>query len=298
MRTTWGAAVVHDKTAYFSSGRCVYAYTIPEDKWSKLKSCIYKEFCMAVVNHKLTTIGGRNGDTATNTLLCLFGISPEMTWEDLLPPMPTKRVRPAAVTTPTHLVVAGGRTQRNGAGLSTVEVLNLHTLQWTSPNGTPEALVCPSMTLCGEHVYLSGDGAIFSCSMEELIKSSKTATSTSSNSVWARLPNTPTYYTTLVTLRGHVLTVGGSNKQYDGTPTGAIHRYDRSTNSWSTIGEMPIPRYRTLVTVLPSNELVVVGGDNGPFSWCSITEIAYPYNSIPSLPPPFLACILDTWKLT
>ena len=138
----FGAAVVHNNTAYFSEGWDVYLYAIPEDKWSKLKPCSNTYFSMAVVGHKLTAIGGRHGFTATNTLLCLSGSSSKMKWKELLPPMPTERVRPAAVTTPTHLVVAGGRkydTVGIDVGLSTVEVLNLHTLQWASATSSPEA---------------------------------------------------------------------------------------------------------------------------------------------------------------
>ena len=60
MTSNWGAAVVHDNTVYFSSGQGIYSYTISEDKWSKLKLCSYGYFSMAVVNHKLTTIGGKH----------------------------------------------------------------------------------------------------------------------------------------------------------------------------------------------------------------------------------------------
>ena len=272
-----GAAVVHEDTAYFSYARDVHSYIIPEDKWSKLKPCSYGYFSMAVVNHKLTSIGGWDDSSATNTLLCLSSsVLPK--WKKLLPPMPTKRVRPAAVTTPTHLVVAGGRTHKLMTspchGLSTVEVLNLHTLQWALASRSPEALKYPSVTLCGEHVYLSGNEVMFSCSVEELVKSCKPAATHrhAGDSVWTRLPDIPTYYHTLATLRGRVLTIGGRDGD---TTTGAIHCYNRSTNSWSAIGEMPTPRHFTLVAVLPSNELVVVGGFKGPRSPCSITEIAH-----------------------
>ena len=272
MTSSQGAAVVHDNTAYFSSGHDVYSYAISEDKWSKLKPCSYGYFSMAVVNHKLTTIGGwdESQSSATNTLLCLSSWILTK-WKNILPPMPTKRVRPTAVTTPTHLVVAGGRTQQYGDGLSVVEVLNLHTLQWASASSLPEALWCPSMTLCGEHVYLSDNYTAFSCSVEELVKSCKPASTNSSagDSAWTRLPDTPTYYTTLATLRGCVLAIGDLRN----TLTGTVHCYDRSTNSWSAIGEIPTPRYATLIAVLPSNELVVVGGQDGLLS-NSITEIA------------------------
>ena len=107
-----GAAVVHGNTAYFSQLNRVYSYTLSQDKWTQLKRCKYERFSMAVVNNQLTTIGGRQhgDDTTTNSLLCLSRSSSEMKWEELLPPMPTPRIWSAAVTTPTHLIVAGGET--------------------------------------------------------------------------------------------------------------------------------------------------------------------------------------------
>ena len=249
-----GTAVIHNNTLYYSQYSTVFSYTIPEDKWSSIDSD-QKFFSLAVINHKLTTIGGTVDEYfITDTILCL---SESLEWEELLPSMPSARVMPAAVTTPTHLVVAGGSTGISGSGFSTVEVLNLHTLQWASASSSPETLTGHSMILCDEHVYLSAHGrTIFSCSVEELVNS------TSRDSVWTTLPDTPKSRTNLATLRGYVLTTD--------TSTGAIHCYDRSTNSWSVVGEMPPPRYDTLVTVLPSNELMVIEGQD-----CRLTEIAH-----------------------
>ena len=266
-----GAAVVHGNTAYFSQGRNVYSYTLSEDKWTKLKQCEYESFSMAVVNNQLTTIGGEDDFNATNILLCLTRSSSKMKWEKLLPPMPTHRMYSAAVTTPTHLIVAGGRIEYAGT-LSVVETLDTNTLQWSSVSSSPEALEFPNMVLCNGQIYLSGHSKIFSCSVEELLKSCKPAFSNSSdgNSVWIKLADIPVpYYATLTRLRGQVLAIGGRNQKL--VPTRAIHCYDRSTNSWSVIGEMPTPRASPLVAVLPSHELnqIVVGGLG-----CSVNEIA------------------------
>ena len=114
------------------------------------------------------------------------------------------------------------------------------------------------MTLCNGQLYLSKDSKIFSCSVEELLKSRKPASTNSSGSVWTKLTDISVpYYASLTTLRGQVLAIGGSDQQL--TPTGAIHQYNRSTNSWSVIGEMPTPREGPLLAVLPSHELIVVG---------------------------------------
>ena len=259
------AAVVHGNTAYFSQRHSVYEYTLSQDKWTQLQQCGYIYFSMAVVNNQLTTIGGQRGGTATNLLLCLSRSSSEMKWEELLPPMPTSRAWSAAVTTPTHLIVAGGKTGLFGDALSVVETLDTNTLQWSSVSSSPKALEDPNMTLCNGQLYLSRHSKIFSCSVEEL-KSSKPASTSSSGSVWTTLPDIPVRYNaSLTTLRGQVLAIGGSDQWGGGTPTGAIHQYNRSTNSWSVIGKMLKKRASPLIAVLPSHELIVVG---------DVTEIA------------------------
>ena len=247
----------------------MYSYTLSQDKWARLKQCEQLYFSMAVVNNQLTTIGGEHAKTATNTLLSLSRSSSEMKWEELLPPMPTPRIWSAAVTTPTHLIVAGGKTEFGGHGLSVVETLDTNTLQWSSVSSLPKALDTPKLTLCTGQLYLSAGSTIFSSSVEDLLKSRKSRFNWSKNSVWTRLSlaDIPALHSaTLTTMRGQVLAIGGKDGD---TPTGAIQRYNRSTNSWSDIGAMPTPRARPLVAVLPSDELIVVGGLN-----CSVTEIA------------------------
>ena len=264
MESSLGAAVVHGSTAYFSNDYDVYSYTVPENKWTKLPQCKYKNFATAVINDALTTIGGEDCQwVATNTSLSLSGSK----WEEVLPPMPTEKRIPAAATTPTHLVVAGGL---RGDFLETVEVLNTETLQWSTASSLPEAVRFPQMTTCGGRLYLSGDdnNKFSSCFVEHLLKSTN---SSECGSVWTRLASIPTpRWSRLATLRGHVLAIGGID---GGNATGAIHCYDVATNSWSVIGEMPTPRYLVLTAVLPSNELVVVGGQMTVGEYFTITEV-------------------------
>ena len=255
--------MVYGNTAYFSTDYNVYSYTVPENKWTKLPQCKNQCFAMAVINDALTTIGGIDLQGAVNTLVSLS----ESAWEEVLPPMPTKRAQTAAANTPTHLVVAGGRLSRRVDGITTVEVLNTETLHWSTASSLPRAVRCPQMTTCGGRLYLSGD-IIFSCSVEDLLKSTN---SSDGGSVWTRLASIPTpRWSSLATLRGRVLAIGG----IDGVnPTAYIYCYDVATNSWSVIGEMPTPRFLVLTAVLPSNELVVVGGQRSSIDLCTITEV-------------------------
>lgn len=275
----WGTAMVHRGTVYVSKNRRMFAFSISEDKWTELKSSQYEDFCMAVVHDKLTAIGGSSKGVATNSLLCLSESTSGTTWEELLLPMLTKRIRAAAVTTRNHLVVAGGRSvvALHSGVLFSVETLNLDSLlnQWSYASSLPQALQYPRMILCGDHLYLSENSTIFSCSVEELLESCKPASTTCSDidygPVWTKLANIPVRYdSSLTTLKGQVLAVGGSH-QYGGTPTGAILRYSRVDNFWNVIGEIPIPRY---ATVIPCNELIVMGGEDERGRYYNITEIA------------------------
>ena len=265
MRSEWGSAAVHGSTAYFSRDYNVYSYTVPENKWTKLPQCKYERFAMAVINDALTTIGGWDDQyEATNTLLRISGSS----WEEVLPPMPTKRVRAATANTPTHLVVAGGKKTKTGFSLVTVEVLNTDSLQWSIASCFPKMDGSTLMTKSGGRIYLTGQSNnVFSCSVEDLLKSTN-----NSGSVWTRLARIPTQWeSSIATVRGRVLAIGGRD---GGNSTRAIHCYDIATNSWSVIGEMPTQRALNLTAVLPSNQLVVVGGWKANLTSSTITDIA------------------------
>ena len=267
--------------AYFSALYNVYSFELP-DKWTKLQQCPYKLFGLAVINEQLTAIGGMNESwNITNILLSLKHGQSGSEWEQFLPPMPTARVCPASITTPTHLIVVG---RISSSFLFTVEVMDIETLQWSTASGLPQVIGYPKMTLCDEHLYLTHNNTLLFCSIEGLLQSSKEPVSTDSSngSVWTRLANIPVCYTSsLVTLGGRVLAI--TSEDCNGRLTGTIHCYNKATNSWSIIGEMPTPREYVLTAVLPTNKLVVVGGD--------ITIYGYKFTEIGEVVPD------KTWKL-
>lgn len=285
MTSEHGVAVVHGNTAYFSQGLDVYSYTVPENKWEELQSCKYQGFSLAIVSEKLTAIGGWEF-SSVNTLFSLSGTNCKK-WENILPSMPTKRLDTAAVTTPTHLVVAGGTTSLMGEPISTIEILNTQTRQWSTASCSPftSSFDKPGMTVSSEYLYLYQNNVMLSCSVEELLQSCKPLSTSCSHAgfVWVRLADIPVPCgASLAILRGHVLAVGGSHEKrsyFKRNPTTpAIHCYDRKTNSWSLFGEMSTPRSRTQTVVLHNNELVVVGGDRYESTFfpreSKVTEVA------------------------
>ena len=265
-------SVVDGSVAYFRPGgsNSVFAYNSTNNKWSELPKCPNYDFSLAMVNSLLTAIGGKTSNyEVTNSLLSLTGNK----WTKQFPPMPTKRWLTVVVCSGRSLVVAGGSTGYKK--LSTVEVMDTETLQWSTASSLPHQLCQKTVTLCGDQVYMLGgwdqsgkpSKSVFTCSLDALLQSSqpqslgeqlKTLSSASRSEVWHRLADTPVYLFTCTSLHGRLLAVGGRDS--DNKKTTAIHMYNTTTNSWEVISHMTTPRSDCLVAVLPHNELMVVGG--------------------------------------
>ena len=258
-----GAAVVDGGVAYFlncDGQTCSYNST--NKKWSELPKYPYRHGSLAVVNGQLTAIGGRDNTLlCTNELLTLRGWLLR-SWSDVFPTMPTKRYDTTAITSKEHLIVAGGSTGLYlPENINTVEVMDTKTLVWSTVAGLPHPYNEASATICGDHLYMLGgfdhEGkgktkSVLICSLTELLQSS------SSSSVWHRVADVPAYFSACAAVNGQLLAVGGCDEAYKATA--AIHKYNPTTNSWDHICDMPTARYHCLVAVLPTNEMMAVGG--------------------------------------
>ena len=200
--------------------------------------------------------------------------------------MPTKRCLTAVVCSGRSLVVAGG-TGDNYTRLSTVEVMDTESLQWSTASSLPHPLSSASATICGENLYLLGSynqsdhatKSVFTCSLSVLLQScqpqplgARSLSPAQESGVWQKTADTPVYLTTCTTLCGHLLAVGGHDS--DRKPITAIHKYDPVKNSWTVISHMAIPRYQGLVAVLPGDKLMVVGGNVDTYRKIPDVEIA------------------------
>ena len=266
-------AAVDGSMAYFlpELSKSVFAYNSTNNKWSEIPKCPNSSFSLAMVNSVLTAIGGKTSNyEVTNSLLSLT----DNKWTKQFPPMPTKRWLTVVVCSGKSLVVAGGVGEGNKY-LSTVEVMDTETLQWSTATSLPHPLSRASATLCGDQVYMLGgfyhiaqqSKSVFTCSLAALLQSCqpqslvarlKTLSLASRPKVWHQLADTPVTLSTCASLHGRLLAVGGEDS--DGKYTTAIHMYNTTTNSWEVISHMATPRCRCSVAVLPHNELMVVGG--------------------------------------
>ena len=243
----------------------VCSYDSCSKKWRELPKYPRKFSCLAIVNGQLTAIGGYSlPEYYTNKLLSL-----QTEWKEIFPPMPTKRSTIVAVTTKEHLIVAGGC---RAGSLTTVEVMDTKNLVWSTVASLPHPYHGTSVTISGDQLHILGGEddkgktkSVLTCSLTELLQSS-------SSSIWHRVADAPAYRSTCATVNGELLAVGRCDK--DDKPSSAIHKYNPTTNSWDLISNMPTARFFNFVAVLPTNEMMVVGGCDGSYGTFKTVEIA------------------------
>ena len=269
-----GAAVVDRNVAYFvgwSGQTC--SYNLSTKKWSELPECPYESSSLAVVRGLLTAIGGHRKGATDSKLLSIVN-DEDKKWVEHFPPMPTKRSHTAAVTTEKHLIVAGGESGLSNR-LDTVEVMDIHTLVWSTAASLPHPYSRASATICGDHIYMLGGfviGGLISKSVVTCLLSKFLETCNKTDSVWNKIPNVPrslctwrtiadvpVYHSTCAAVNGELVAVGG-RRYAERKIIDSIHKYNPTTDSWDIISNMPTARDNCLVAVLPTNEMMVVGG--------------------------------------
>ena len=272
-----GAAVVDGNTVYINSEELNQVYSCQinsgDQQWSTLPDSHYYYFSLAVIDSLLTSIGGSTSQyvsPSTNTLLSLTGEGRERQWSEVFPPMPTARNFHASVTTEQVLVVAGGND--GSKRLDTVEVMNIPNKQWSTAIHLPHPFVQISATICGDRLYLGGgydeghkpSKSVLTCSLPDLLRPQSLGAKLHTLSlaykpgVWRHIKDLQVTRSTLTTLGGHLVAIGGTDDSYNSTAD--ARRYDPQTNSWHVIMTMKTKRYRPLVAVLPENRLIIVGG--------------------------------------
>ena len=255
-----GAAVEDENVVYFVTwdSNILCSYDSSSKRWRGLSRCPYQYCNLAIVNGQLTAVGGMDSHLrCINKLLSL-----QTGRKEVFPPMPTKQRSTTAVTSKEHLVVAGGATGPLQSDIiSIVEVMDTKTLVWSTVASLPHPYFRASGTICGDQLYMLGGWddkgmktkSVLTCSLTELLQSSS-----SSSSIWHRVADAPANYSTCAAVNGELLAVGGCDKHLD--LIAAIHKYNPTINSWDLISNMPTARYWSLVAVLPTNEMMVVGG--------------------------------------
>ena len=269
-------AVVDGSVAYFNPAMTnpAHAYNSTTDTWSRLPDCCTERTTLAIVNGLLTTVGGRVGGDNNNKLFSLRVEWRDRKWTEVFPPMTTKRGVVIAVATGRALIVAGGYGDRGH--LTTVEIMNTDTRQWSTAADLPQPMHSASATVCGDRIYMCDRESVIACSLPALLQScspkvfeAQPSTPSPQGPVWSTVAVLPVKYSTLVSINNHLLAIGGLDS--NDKPTTAVHLYDPVNNSWQTISHLRTARDSCFAVVLPNNRIMVVGGYT-PESWASETN--------------------------
>ena len=266
-------AVVEGNTIYISpslSNEVYSCHVISGDQqWSTLARHRYCDFSLVLINGLLTSVGGYGDGHYTNSLLSLTREGRKRQWSVVFPAMPTPRGYTASVTTEHALIVAGGLREQY---LDTVEVMDIPSQQWTTASRLPHPFILMSATICGDQLYLAGgyderrksSKSVLTCSLTDLLPPQSlgarlhTLSLADKTGLWRQARNLPITFSTLTTLDGRLLAIGG--KDDSDKYAASVHCYDTRTDSWRVVSEMKGARSWCLAVALPKDRLLVVGG--------------------------------------
>ncbi len=273
-------AVVINGIVYVGGGWCckdciVCRYHPIENEWAELPPSPVKYFGVGQVSGQLVLVGGRVASTGKVTGDVLVFVSDSQSWEKSVTAMPTARQGPSVVSHSTVLVVCGGMDD-SSTTLPTVEMYSSEASQWYQCPALPFSRDFMSSVTIGDTLFLVGGyserevvsatRSILSASLTALIDRAlhRSSGSASAESLWTpvSLEDVPYYRSAAASIGGYLLALGGTDTPEWNEASDSIRTYLHSSSTWTQTGKLPLPCYRTTAVLLPTNELLIIGGYN------------------------------------
>ena len=231
----------------------LYIHSPTTDTWSHIDTPVFY-FALTTYHSQLVLVGGRKftGEYRGNKL---WTLAEHDQWRETLPPMTTERHSASAVEYAENILVAGG-VDDNGRTVNIVEVYNGH--HWAKARCLPRPCChMKSAVLDGCWYLIGGEEqkkeVYYITSLDSCVASSEKPLP----SVWKKLPDVPHSSSTSV-FGNRLITVGGEGR-YPSSRS-SIHAYSPHTQSWVHVGDMPVGLDSTCTAVLPTGDLMVIGG--------------------------------------
>ena len=262
----------------------LYIYTPTTDKWDQPVDTPVWSFGLTTYCSQLVLVGGRECDglnhgSITNEVWTLTRDSwhgEGDPWQETLPPMETKRHSVCAVSYRDHLLVAGGWTSEGSSNV--VEVFNGSLWSFAQPLPVRQSVL--KSAILDQHWYLMGgegelfvqNNAVHYTSLDALISSCRPSETSQPSSIWKRLTDVPYQYSSTAVFGSRLIAVGGERLC---SPTSTVYAYSFLTNSWICVGDMQFGISCTCSVVLPTGELMIIGGMFGVFLSANIIKITF-----------------------
>ena len=273
------SAVMINDHIYVFGGLCggadlarqVQVYNVNHNVWSTLP---HSPQCFSqgvAINSKLVLIGGC--EAASEGVTNLVSTWTGQEWQQDLPLMPTKRVRPGVTTYHTFVVVAGGVAEDKQTLLSSIDILNITTRQWWTLTNfqLPRPMYSMQCTISSAHLCVAS---------ADISLDAATGTGTTVKDVWqlpvtalekvlfpgddvtphqwTKVAPTPYCYSAILQDTAHIVAVGGDDNSYE--PKSDIIVYNPDRDVWSKVGQLGVPRVRCAVVSLSRTSFIVCGG--------------------------------------
>ena len=277
--TCYASAVMINDHIYVCGGLCgsvdlarqVQVYDVNRNVWSTLPHSPQYGSQGVAINSKLVLIGGREAasEGATNLVSTWTG----QEWQQDLPPMPTKRVRPGVTTYHTFVVVVGGLAEDEQTLLSSIDILNVTTHQWWTPTNLqlPRPMFRVQCTISSAHLCvasadISYDAAtgtvttvkdVWQLPVTALEKVLITEDDEAPHQ-WTKVAPTPYYDSAILQDTAHIVAVGGDDSLDE--PKSDIFVYNPDSDIWCRVGQISVPRADCAVVSLSRASFIVCSG--------------------------------------
>ena len=238
---------------------------LEQDQWTKLPEYTAKWFAMTSLANRLVLVGGI--DPRNNKRTNQLAVFEAGEWTHPYPPMNIARHSSTAVSFNNHIIVAGGRDDKER--ISSVEVLDVASRRWYIAQSLPNQRSELKSTLIGNTLYLMGGfdhtmsetKTVYHVDLTELV--AKAHLNLDTPTLWQTLQEVPLVWSAPLSIGRSLLAVGGRDDR--GNPSSSIHLYQPDTRRWVKVGDLPTVRYRCTCSVLPSGEVIVAGGQTKLF---------------------------------
>ena len=242
-----GSATTDYQFAYFIpyGDNLVHEYEWNTEKWKTLPPLSCWDSGLIIIDGALTAVGGSDGSCrCINKLFTFQGYQ----WVEHYPPMITARSSPAIVSISdgNYVLVIGGWVDH---WTTAVELFHVRSRRWYDVTNLPQAVLQPSATVFGNHLGVMGqDGNGYMCSLQALLSSAQPI-----KLQWTPLPQQPVKWSTIATLCGQLVIVGGQVNSI----------YQLLDGEWVKISSIYACRLSCLVVNPSPDKMIIVGGDRG-----------------------------------
>ena len=266
--------------------RSVYKYSITDDKWNRpLPPAPVVKFGIAQLSGKILLIGGRpKASRVTDKVYEYDEGTKQWITSDSVPSMPTPRSSLTAISwkSPAAILACGGF-DRHFNPLTCVEIYHQRSAQWQTSSPLPFPRAIATHTVIGNTVYIVGGyknnsahgytRSVAFASIPALLKNQQRPTLSptresaheeDSSSEWQTLPDVPHFFTSVTSMGGCLLVVGGQRESLGATTCiPSVYVYCPSSPNairWHSVGELPHACTMCATAALPTGELLVMGG--------------------------------------